>query len=79
MLRYWRVKEGLTYPNAKQMVKEWQQEIERQEGALLNRFRERRPRQGLSMSASDGGAMREWEQPIALPNEDLAPERRHDA
>ena len=33
MLRYWRVKEGLNYPNAKQMVKEWQQEIERQEEA----------------------------------------------
>ncbi|MBC5648264.1 hypothetical protein [Christensenella tenuis] len=29
MLRYWRVKEGLNYPNAKQMVKEWQKEIER--------------------------------------------------
>ena len=74
MLRYWRVKEGLNYPNAKQMVKEWQQEIERQEGALSeSMIQGTAPRQGLSMSASDGGAMREWEQPIALPNEDPAP------
>lgn len=69
MLRYWRVKEGLNYPNAKQMVKEWQKEVERQEGALSEPMvRETAPRQGLSMTASDEGTMREGEQPTALLN-----------